>query len=349
MIRAAPAISLAKYFDARKLDFRIVARDCDFPMGFLDDPMATVPLRVVLSLFAAASRATGDRALPIKLAKESIVGETGLLGHLATSAPTVRACLECLAGYMPIFVTGLEVGYVETGATGKLFWRVPIGFDAMMEPFSVYVAAMLILRIRMAAGEGWTPLAVTFGHKAPSVDEADFKVFGNRITFGAETTSFTVDAVTLARPMPTANEQMFAIFKHHASLLLREITAKQDLAAQVRDAIGFRLTLDTPSLEAVARDIGVTPRALQRRLERMGLSFEKVLDETRFTIAERLLRETDRPLIQVAHDVGYGSQSTFTRAVRRWLDVSPRAYRERCRRVVPSDRAMASLHASGEK
>ena len=70
---------------------------------------------------------------------------------------------------------------------------------------------------------------------------------------------------------------------------------------------------------------------MQRGLDRVGLSFERMLDDTRFTFAERLLRETDRPLIQVAYEVGYGSQSTFTRAMRRWLDASPRAYRQRFR------------------
>jgi AraC-like DNA-binding protein len=84
--------------------------------------------------------------------------------------------------------------------------------------------------------------------------------------------------------MPTANDEMFAIYKQHAALLLREASLERDLATQVRHAI-----------------------------------------------SERLLRETDRPLIQVAYEVGYGSQSTFTRAMRRWLDASPRAYRQRFR------------------
>ncbi len=129
--------------------------------------------------------------------------------------------------------------------------------------------------------------------------------------------------------MPTANDEMFAIYKHHAALLLREASLERGLATQVRNAISERLTRETPTLEVVSNDIGMSARAMQRGLDRVGLSFERMLDDTRFTFAERLVRETDRPLIQVAYEVGYGSQSTFTRAMRRWFDASPRAYRQR--------------------
>ncbi|HRY07776.1 MAG TPA: AraC family transcriptional regulator ligand-binding domain-containing protein [Hyphomicrobiaceae bacterium] len=316
------------------MNFRSIAVSCDFPLDRLSDPMRAVPLRLMAQLFVAAARDVKDCSLPIKVGEASVFGNTGLLGHLAMSAPTVRTFLECLAGYMPVLLNAIEVGYEEHGGTGRLFWNTPIDFDVPTKPFNLYIASSLVYRIRLAAGDSWIPLAVSFEHKAPNVNERELSVFGSRISFDAEVTGLTVDATTLGKAMPTANEEMFSIFKHHASLLMREVSAQQDLPTQVRKAISLRLMRHTPTLEMVAHDVGLPPRALQRRLERIGVSFEKVLDETRCTIAERLLRETDRPLIQVAHEVGYGSQSTFTRAVRRWLDESPRAYRQRFR-VLP--------------
>lgn len=331
MIRVAPAIALAKYFEVQRLDFKSIALACDFRTENLKDPMRAVPLRVMAKLFANATRAANDSSLPIKLAAETVVGNSGLLGHLVMAAPTVRSFMECLAGYAPVLLTGFDVGYEESGGTGRLFWKIPIDLDAPIKPFSLYILANLVFRIRLAGGESWTPLAVSVEHNAPDLTARELSVLGSRVTFDADETSVTIDAATLGKPMPTANEELFAIFKHHASLLMREVSVQQDLPTLVRNAIGLRLVRDTPSLEAIAHDVGLPPRALQRRLERIGVSFEKVLDETRCTIAERLLRETDRPLIQVAHEVGYGSQSTFTRAVRRWLDASPRAYRQRFR------------------
>lgn len=330
-IRVAPVISLAKYFEVHDLDFKSLARACDFPVHKLKDPMSSVPLRVMADVFVRATTITGDYGLPIKLAEDAVVGSSGLLGHLAMSAPTVRAFMECLAGYMPILVTGCDVGFEESGGTGRLFWHTPIDLDVPTKPLGLYLAASIVYRIRVAAGESWVPLAVSFEHNAPKVTPRELSVFGSRIAFDDGETSMTVDTATLSKPLPTANDELFAIFKHHAALLMREVSAEQDLPTQVRNAIGLRLMLETPTLEMIAQDVRIPPRALQRRLDRIGMSFEKVLDETRCMIAERLLRETDRPIIQVAYEVGYGSQSTFTRAVRRWLDESPRAYRQRFR------------------
>lgn len=346
MIRVAPANALAKYFEVHKMDFKSITRACNFPTDSLQDPMRAVPLRMMASLFIEAARSVKDSGFPIKLAEESVIGNSGLLGHLAMSAPTVRIFMECIAGYMPVMITGFEVSYEESGGTGRIFWRTPFDLDVPTKPLGLYVAACIVFRIRLAAGSSWVPLAVSFEHNAQNVTTRERAVFGSRITFDANVTSLTIDAATLGKAMPTANEELFAIFKHHASLLMREVSAQQDLPTLVRNAIGVRLMGDAATLETVAQDVGMPPRALQRRLERSGVSFEKVLDETRFSIAERLLRETDRPLIQVAHEVGYGSQSTFTRAVRRWLDESPRAYRQRFRGLplapgdgfVPNDR-----------
>ncbi len=87
MMRVAPAIALAKYFGAHKLNFNQIAKACDFPTESLDDPMRCVPMRTGTQLFLKATRAVGDCSLPIKLAEESVVGNTGLLGYIAMAAP----------------------------------------------------------------------------------------------------------------------------------------------------------------------------------------------------------------------------------------------------------------------
>ena len=342
-IRVAPAIALARQLEGRQIDFEIIARSVQFPTHVLRDPMQTVELRKMAHLFVAVARAVDDCGFAIKLAEESEVGNTGLLGHLAMAAPTVRSFLECLAGYVSILVTGVEAGFDEKNGTGKMLWRAPADLDATIKPLWLYIAASLVYRVRSAGGSGWVPLSVEFEHKAPAATPAEFAVFGPRISFNADRTCVTIDKATLDRPMPSANEELFSIYKHHASLLMRDASAEQDLETRVRQAIIVRLNDDTATLEWIAHDLNVSPRAMQRRLERLGLSFEKLLDTTRCSIAGRLLRETDRPLIQVAHDVGYGSQSTFTRAVRRWFHVSPRAYRQRYRSGQQSGPAQNTL------
>lgn len=314
------------------MDFKAIADACGLTSYELSDPMRLLPVRKVAKLFAMASQITKDYSLVLKLAEASAAGNSGLMGHLALASPTVRAFLECIAGYAPILITNMEVGFSDNGRTGRLCWRSLAGFDAPLQPLSLFFAASIVHRVRAAAGPTWVPLAVSFEHKALDIAPSQLALFGARISHDADCTSITFDPATLSRQIPTANAHLFAIYRHHANLLLRETEAElADWTALVKRAISERLSSQAASLDAVAADLGISPRNLQRRLDQTGISFEKVLDDLRRATAERLLRETDRPLMQVALDTGYSSQSTFTRAVRRWLQASPRAYRQQFR------------------
>ena len=68
-------------------------------------------------------------------------------------------------------------------------------------------------------------------------------------------------------------------------------------------------------------------RTLQRRLSERGLSYQSLIDQARRQLAQRLLRETDYSLAEVAFMTGFAEQSSFTRAFKRWAGQTPRSYR----------------------
>jgi AraC-like DNA-binding protein len=112
-----------------------------------------------------------------------------------------------------------------------------------------------------------------------------------------------------------------------------ELADEPEVADTVTDEIVTRPATAPPDLEhARAGGVGLSPRALQWRLERSGTSFERLLNETRAHIAEHLLRDTDRSLTEIAFDLGFSDPSAFTRAARRWFNMPPRVYRQMQRR-----------------
>lgn len=80
---------------------------------------------------------------------------------------------------------------------------------------------------------------------------------------------------------------------------------------------------DGPSIELVARRLGVAPRTLRRRLAEEGRSFRGVLDALRKALARQAVCASQRPISQVALDLGFSELSAFSRAYRRWFGVSP--------------------------
>ncbi len=80
-------------------------------------------------------------------------------------------------------------------------------------------------------------------------------------------------------------------------------------------------------VEAAARELGLSPRTLQRRLRGWGTSFEERRAEVLVALARQRLVETDEDIKCIALDLGFASSSSFIAMFRRATGESPQAWR----------------------
>ncbi len=90
-----------------------------------------------------------------------------------------------------------------------------------------------------------------------------------------------------------------------------------------------QLPVRYPTIDNTARRVGMPVRTLQRRLKESGLSYSELVEQTRYELACRLLDMPGAKMAAVARALGYNDPSSFSRAFRRWMGMSPRAYRSR--------------------
>ena len=81
------------------------------------------------------------------------------------------------------------------------------------------------------------------------------------------------------------------------------------------------------SLEAVASEMSMQPRTLNRRLQAEGKSFRQLVNEARFEVARQLLAGTRMDVTNVALALGYADPSGFTHAFQRWSGAAPSEWR----------------------
>lgn len=99
------------------------------------------------------------------------------------------------------------------------------------------------------------------------------------------------------------------------------------------------------TLPRLAREAGASRSVLVARFTRLlALPPLAYLARWRLQLAARLLETTDRSALQVAAEVGYGSEAAFNRAFKREFDLPPARYRRRLARV-PEERAPATVPA----
>lgn len=99
---------------------------------------------------------------------------------------------------------------------------------------------------------------------------------------------------------------------------------------QIKQVLEFIRThlRDELSLEVLAQHVGFSPYHFARLLRRtLGASPHQVVLRQRIECAQRLLAETALPLARIAGESGFANQSYLTRVFKRYLGVTPRAYR----------------------
>jgi AraC-like DNA-binding protein len=101
-----------------------------------------------------------------------------------------------------------------------------------------------------------------------------------------------------------------------------------DLAGLVQLQIESLLPDRAVPVDLVAETLGTSRRSLQRGLAGQGVSYTDLLTAVRVRRAETWLERTDKPVMEIAFDLGYTDASNFTRAFRRQTGVSPKAFRD---------------------
>lgn len=112
---------------------------------------------------------------------------------------------------------------------------------------------------------------------------------------------------------------------------LRIPDLETDAYQRVASAIEYaKNNLSEPlSVEQLASVANVSRFQLDRRMRLVfGLSAGQWIKKTRIDYAQRLLTETDTPILQIAIAAGYADQSAFTRQFKKATGLTPRNYRK---------------------
>ncbi len=90
-----------------------------------------------------------------------------------------------------------------------------------------------------------------------------------------------------------------------------------------------------PSLSEMSSLVGSSPSHFAKKFRQTtGLSIGRFINRRRLAAAMVILRENSRPLTQVALDLGFSSQSHFTRLFSDLTGMTPAKYQKHCKRTI---------------
>jgi AraC-like DNA-binding protein len=165
----------------------------------------------------------------------------------------------------------------------------------------------------------------------------DDKLLGDRSAFhdarivtNQPCTSFTIPISLLQKPIPGQHFPETSASSLHQSPVP---SMPADFLGALEQLITTLLRDGNPDICVAAETAGMSKRTLQRRLTELGLSYSKIVNQTRLRLAAARLGETDLSIAEISASLGYTDSSNFTRAFRASTGISPWTYRQRCRQA----------------
>lgn len=243
----------------------------------------------------------------------------GLLGIATATAPSLQQSLASLVRWEPLTSTLGCIGIHRSRRHLRLSWtpHVPVPPAAIEGILGGWVAFG-----RFLVSEDVPVVALELAHARRTRSEAE-TLLGCDVRFGARRNAVVIPADILdARPR-YADAHLHAALAHWLDECVNVLGGDE----AVRDAghlILDRLAWGDTNEDLVADGLGLARRTLQRRLAHNGLSFRRLRELLRASVAVCRLSGGGERLLDVAQHVGFAEQATFTRAVRQWTGRTPR-------------------------
>lgn len=298
----------------------------------LADPDARIPLSALTRLWHAAAVRVPDPSLGLRLGIDFRAREFGLVGYTMAFSSTLGAALQRFDRYAHIMSDALVV---EREATDGGTW-VRLDVQPALRAFRPAADARLTALVavcRELTGAPILPLTVQLPYRRPADVQEYERFFRGPLEFGALATGFLLAKSDLARPVVSSDPALTGYLDRLAEQTLSALGTERTVKDRVVRTLWTDLSAGDAHLDRTARLLGMSARALQRRLREEGTTFAEVLTKLRQDMAQPLLRDGRLAVSEVAFLLGYEDPSSFQRAFRRWSGVSPRAFRRRAEDV----------------
>lgn len=292
------------------------------------DPKKMVASDIYYDFFAELSRRDPQGlSLPFRIGATMRSDEYGAFGLAWKSAPDLRGSYIRSERYGRVLGSAEAYTLQQTDA-GWFFNLEKAGDGRLGMQLSNEASLAAVNAIsKEVSTAAFAPLAVFFKHAARGEVSIYADHFDCPVYFETGRDALLVSGASLDTANRLGDETIARFFDQHLEQELSVVGATQNLEHRVRRAVMSVLSEGVPTLSQVATELGIGSRTLQRRLSEQGHAFQHVVDIARKDLAQRLLRETQYSLAEVAFLTGFAEQSGFTRAFKRWAGQTPRSYR----------------------
>jgi AraC-like DNA-binding protein len=294
--------------------------------GLLDQPRILVTTDELFALWRAIGRASPDPAIGLLLGTELKPEHFDPVALAALSTASFGDAMRQVARHK-LLSCPEEIAHHFDGKEWSIQFRWLLASDAEPEVLTDLCFAWVLTIARHGTGTRLSPLRVEFVRRRPHQKSLE-RHFGCPILFGAARNAMVFRASDAELPFVTRNVDLLAMLAPQIDEELKQHNGEETFPERVRAAIQKKLTGHRPKMQDIARELHISSRTLQRRLQDAGYNFQQVLEEARHQLARHYLNNSMLELNETAYLLGYEDANSFVRAFRTWEGVPPAHWRE---------------------
>jgi AraC-like DNA-binding protein len=302
-----------------------VLQSARLPPELLDQPRVLVTTEELFAFWRGVGEVSSDPAIGLELGTEAKPEHFDPIALAALSTGSFGEAMRQIARYKQLTCPEEILQESDDEEWSIQFrWLLAQGDepDVLTDLCFAYVLSVA----RLGTGTRVSPLRLELVRPRSYAKTLE-RHFGCPILFGAARNAIVFRASDAALPFATRNAELLAMLAPQLDEELKQHNGQETFPERVRATIQRKLAGRRPKMHDIARDLHISSRTLQRRLQDAGYSFQQVLEEARHQLASHYLNSSQLELNETAYLLGYEDSNSFVRAFRTWEGVPPAQWR----------------------
>lgn len=280
-----------------------------------------------------AVQLSGDPLLGLEHGRRMSIASHGFLGFAVMASDTLGQGLSLAIRYASTRTRLADIRFLTEGdyAIIQLSRRAALPRTFGYIAHSILSTFVTIARF-LTRDQGGSDAIVCFTEDAQQPEAYYRHILGCDVAFAQEHYQVRIPKAMLELPVSTANNYARMVAERECERLLAATSPETlDMASRVRlllESEGCHL-----QLPAIAATLSTSERTLNRQLAQLNTSLRQLSEEVRKERACQLLSSSSAKIEQIAAELSYNDTSNFVRAFRRWMGMTPLAFRKMTKSV----------------
>lgn len=312
-----------RYAKAQNLDVADLLMNSGLPAGLATQDGGRITGTQFKSLLEEIERRSNDSLMGFNSAAFVMVQSYSILGVLVQHCQSIAEAIEHIPPFERLVGDMGTTSIEKSTHQWTLHWRCRYPAPKIKYHMIDNVFASWSLFARWLAQEPHSyPHEIYLERPQPKDDDLQkYQLFYHcPVHFGAAKNSLVLPEKLLRLPIKNDSSSAdLSLLEGKARSAMSDLALDgESFAARVTRAVHAHLQLGQVDKALIAQEFNVSPRHLQRKLEREGTNYKTIIEKVREVRAYELKKTGTFSAEEMAHNLGYQDERSYYRSKKRW-------------------------------